>query len=96
MDAVNRIAHDLICIIKYNSPGGTVTANELKRVTEYMERVGLIERTPPPLVIMHNPKVTAPVGVVTEAVETPAGVKVTIVKPAAISIVPPRVVIPRP
>jgi hypothetical protein len=42
-----RIAHDLICIIKYGSIGGSVNANEMSRVVDYMERTGLLQRELP-------------------------------------------------
>lgn len=42
-----RIAHDLICVIKYGSIGGNVSANEIKRLLDYMERAGLVQREVP-------------------------------------------------
>ena len=42
-----RIAHDLICIIKYGSIGGSVNANEISRLVDHMERTGLVQREAP-------------------------------------------------
>lgn len=42
-----RIAHDLICIIKYGSIGGSVSANEISRLVSYMESTGLVQREVP-------------------------------------------------
>lgn len=39
-----RIAHDLICIIKYGSIGGSVSANEISRLVSHMESTGLVQR----------------------------------------------------
>ena len=47
-----RIAHDLICIIKYGSIGGSVSANEMSRLVDYMERTGLVQREVP---VVHIP-----------------------------------------
>lgn len=41
-----RIAHDLICIIKYGSIGGSVRVNEINKLVDYMERIGLVQRAP--------------------------------------------------
>lgn len=65
-----RIAHDLICIMKYGSIGGSVSANEVSRLVDHMERTGLVQREVPavkmpavtipkinglPVLIMHKP-----------------------------------------
>lgn len=42
-----RIAHDLICIIKYGSIGGDVSASEVSRLVNHMERTGLVQRELP-------------------------------------------------
>ena len=39
MTSLERIAHAVICIVKYGSPGGTVSDGDLRRVTEYLGRV---------------------------------------------------------
>lgn len=39
-----RIAHDIVCVAKYGSPGGTVYAEEVKRMQRYLEASGLVER----------------------------------------------------
>lgn len=65
-----RIAHDLICIIKYGSIGGDVSASEISRLVNHMESTGLVQRELPtvkmpavtipkidgkPVVVMHKP-----------------------------------------
>jgi len=35
------MAHDIICIVKYGSPGGSAPTSDVKRVVDYMERAGL-------------------------------------------------------
>ena len=58
MTPLESIAHDLICIVKFNGTGGTATAAELKRVTAYLARLGKLPEpalprvaiTPPPAV----------------------------------------------
>jgi hypothetical protein len=40
MTPLEFIAHDIICIVKFNAVGGTATRNEIKRVTEYLSRLG--------------------------------------------------------
>lgn len=50
-----RIAHDLICIIKYGSIGGSVSTNEISRLVSHMESTGLVQREVPKVTI---PKVT--------------------------------------
>lgn len=47
MKSNERIAHDLICIIKYGSIGGSVNANEISRLVDHMERTGLVKREVP-------------------------------------------------
>lgn len=42
-----RIAHDLICIIKYGGIGGSVSANEISRLVSHMESTGLVQREVP-------------------------------------------------
>ena len=47
MTPLEFVAHDIICICKYGSPGGSVSATELKRVTDYLSRLGQLP-TPTP------------------------------------------------
>lgn len=42
-----RIAHDIVCVAKYGSPGGIVYAEEVKRMQRYLEASGLVERPAP-------------------------------------------------
>ena len=37
MTPLERIAHDVICIVKYGSPSGSVNSADLKRVAEYLD-----------------------------------------------------------
>lgn len=70
MTPAERIAHDIICIVKYGSPGGSAPTSDVKRVVDYMERAGLVKREVPavkmpavtipkinglPVLIMHKP-----------------------------------------
>lgn len=52
-----RIAHDLICVIKHGSIGGNATAAEISRVVSYMEDTGLVQRAVPTIRIPSNPPV---------------------------------------
>lgn len=56
MTPIERMAHDIICIVKYGSPGGSAPTSDVKRVVDYMERAGLVK----PILTTHDPK-TAPV-----------------------------------
>lgn len=38
MTPVERIAHDIICIVKYGSPGGSAPSADVKRVADYLMR----------------------------------------------------------
>ena len=57
MTREEKIAHDIVCIIKYGSPGGSATTNELKRTLDYLQRAGLVEKQKPVLTV---PKLTIP------------------------------------
>lgn len=59
MTPIERMAHDIICIVKYGSPGGSAPTSDVKRVVDYMERAGLV-KPKVPILIAHDPK-TAPV-----------------------------------
>ena len=50
MTPAERMAHDIICIVKYGSTGGSAPTSDVKRVVDYMERAGLVEpkALPPP------------------------------------------------
>lgn len=37
MSPLEQLAHDVICIIKYGSPGGSTNSAEVKRVAEYLK-----------------------------------------------------------
>ena len=56
MTPAERMAHDIICIVKYGSPGGSAPTSDVKRVVDYMERAGLVK----PILTTNDPK-TAPV-----------------------------------
>ncbi len=51
MTPLERIAHDIICICKYGSPGGSASATEIKRVTDYLSRLGSLPAATPRVVI---------------------------------------------
>lgn len=70
-----RIAHNLICIIKYGSIGGSVNANEISRLVSYMESTGLVQREVPAVRIPSVPRPAPP------AIKTPS---VTISLPPSI------------
>ena len=46
MTPAELTAHDIICIVKYNGIGGSVSATELKRVKDYLVRTGLVKEAP--------------------------------------------------
>lgn len=48
MTPLELVAHDIICICKYGSPGGSVSTTELRRVTEYLTRLGKLPEQPAP------------------------------------------------
>lgn len=62
MTPLERIAHDIICICKYGSTGGSASAAELRLVTNYLSRLGQLpsEPAPPPRVVLVAPKVVVP------------------------------------
>lgn len=57
MTPLERIAHDIICICKYGSPGGSASATELKRVVEYLDRVRVLPEQPKPAPRVVIPKI---------------------------------------
>lgn len=38
MTPIERMAHDIICIVKYGSPGGSASTADMKRVADYLQR----------------------------------------------------------
>jgi hypothetical protein len=62
MTPIERIAHDIICIVKYGSPGGSAPTSDVKRVADYLERLGQLptKRVPPPLIVPPRPPVVIP------------------------------------
>ena len=42
-----QIAHDILCVAKYGSPGGMVYTDEVKRMQRYLEGVGVLQRPVP-------------------------------------------------
>ena len=56
MTPAERIAHDIICILKYGNPGGSASTSDVKRVADYMERAGLVK---PPILIKTSPVICA-------------------------------------
>lgn len=66
MTPLEFVAHDIICICKYGSPGGSASATELKRVTDYLRKIGTLPSEPPrvavaipkadnvPVLVMHR------------------------------------------
>ena len=82
MTPLEFVAHDIICICKYGSPGGSASATELKRVTDYLRKIGTLpsEPAPPPRVAVAIP---------------PATVRVAI-RPQAPVVAPPAVTIKLP
>lgn len=59
MTPLEFVAHDIICICKYGSVGGSASATELKRVIDYLRKIGTLpsEPAPPPRVAVAIPKV---------------------------------------
>lgn len=55
MNPLERVAHDIICIVKYNSTGGTASAAEVKRVADYLGRIGQLP-APTPRVAVSLPR----------------------------------------
>lgn len=43
MTSNERIAHDILCVAKYGSPGGVVYDEELKRMRRYLENAGILQ-----------------------------------------------------
>ena len=64
MTPAERMAHDIICIVKYGSPGGSAPTTDVKRVVDYMERAGLVKPAMPPILIAHDPKKAPVIGIV--------------------------------
>lgn len=68
MSPLERIAHDIICIVKFGSPGGTASATDVKNVAAYLARIGTLpepERPKPTIAaILREFKVTPPAVVV--------------------------------
>ena len=63
MTPAERMAHDIICIVKYGSPGGSAPTSDVKRVVDYMERAGLV-KPKVPILIAHDPKTAPVIGIV--------------------------------
>lgn len=82
-----RIAHDLICIIKYGTIGGSVSSNEISRLVSHMERTGLVQREVPAVKMPSVPRPAPP------AIKAPS---VTIKAPgfAATISLPPSIKLP--
>lgn len=57
MTPLERIAHDIICICKYGSTGGSASAAELRLVTNYLRKIGTLP-SEPPCVVLNSPKIT--------------------------------------
>lgn len=55
MTPAERMAHDIICIVKYGSTGGSATTSEVKRVADYIERAGLVKPKVPIIATMPPP-----------------------------------------
>ena len=55
MTPAERMAHDIICIVKYGSPGGSAPTSDVKRVVDYMERAGLVKPKVPAICAMPPP-----------------------------------------
>lgn len=59
MTPLERVAHDIICIVKYNSTGGSVSTAELKRVTDYLGRIGQLPLPTPHVALPQLPRPVA-------------------------------------
>lgn len=57
MNPLERVAHDIICIVKYNSTGGTASAAEVKRVADYLGRIGQLPAPTPRVNVLPRPVV---------------------------------------
>ncbi len=70
MTPLEFVAHDIICICKYGSTGGSASAAELRLVTNYLRKIGTLPSEPPrvavaipkvnnvPVLVMHRPDAT--------------------------------------
>lgn len=52
-----RIAHDIVCVAKYGSPGGIAHTEEIKRMQRYLEGAGILQR-PAPTIRVAPPAIT--------------------------------------
>ena len=53
-----RIAHDIVCVVKYGSPGGSVSGGDVSRVLSHLRNVGILKRKPklvPPVIKLKLP-----------------------------------------
>lgn len=60
MTPLEFVAHDIICICKYGSTGGSASAAELRLVTNYLRKIGTLPSDDPiplPRVAVAIPKV---------------------------------------
>jgi hypothetical protein len=69
MTPLERIAHDVICIVKYGSPGGSANTADVKRVAEYLDRMRPLPEQPK--IAIPKPAVAAPPKVVLPAIRLP-------------------------
>lgn len=62
MTPLERIAHDVICIVKYGSPSGSANTADVRRVAEYLDRVRPLPEQPKalPKIAIPKPAVVAP------------------------------------
>lgn len=81
MTPLERIAHDVICIVKYGKTGGSANSTDVKRVAEYLDRMRPLPEQPKTL-----PKIAIP----KPAVAQPP--KIAIPKPAVVQ--QPKIVLP--
>ena len=66
MTPLERQAHDIICIVKYGSPGGSASKSEIKAVADYLQRQqprpapAVVPTLTPPAVKLQLPTIKIP------------------------------------
>lgn len=68
MTPLERIAHDVICIVKYGKTGGSANSTDVKRVAEYLDRMRPLPEQPktlpkiaiPKPAVVQQPKIVLP------------------------------------
>lgn len=69
MTPLERIAHDVICIVKYGKTGGSANATDVKRVAEYLDRMRPLPEQPK--IAIQKPAVVEPPKIVLPTIRLP-------------------------